>query len=371
MESWGQSLITDAAELRALFVDYAERRVRFTRSRLAASSLSEVLRSVEDQDGLVGWSDAGVSDEVLERLRQSGVEGRELHLVFAHPSSVAAQPARLDYYKRLLSMSDKVFQRVYPRLARLRRRASQASLSSEERTELTALNELLELIADLPDFSIELPIRLVTASEGASIDGDWRNQTGRIATWRTMEAILACLDRSEIVRLTATSQGASRDITHLSDEERIELVDAGWRPDALDVTGGFRVRFGPQQVDGRAVNADITIAALADDQPSRIVSVGEVKGASDPANAKERWRLAAGNIAAMDRIRSGRAGSRPTTFYVGLLITEAVVSGDAQLTGMRELLERRTLDAAFSLLKFSKTGEWERFRTFFRAQIGR
>jgi hypothetical protein len=365
-----RELITDEQALRDLFLDYAERRVRFTRAWLERSPLDAMLHAIGTQTGS-SWRDTGLPAEALGRLRAQGFDEAQLHLAFAHPATVSRHPELIGYYQRLLSMSGKVFTRVFPRLERLRRRnVLVLALADDERSELETLNEMLVTVAAAPGFDPETPVRLVVASEGAAIDGDWRNQTGRIATWRAMEAMIGCLDRPEIVHVTAVRGDETIDLTASDPSDRSALVDRGWRPGMLETSSGYRVRFGPQTVADVVIDADITVARIEDESLAAITAAGEIKGASDPANAKERWRLAAGNIEAMHRIRSGRLQARPTTFYVGLVITEAVVEGDSQITGMREMLDRRTLDSAFSLVTLARATEWRRFRDFFRAQVG-
>lgn len=366
-------LITTPAEEAALFEDYALRRVGFTAAWLEESSIEQVLRQVASGAAPPGWPAHVVPSGAVAHLQTLGFTPSQMALVLAHPDTIAAHPRRLLYYMRLTSMSGKVWRRLFPRLARLQATATpQQYLAAEQESELKALNEMLIAVAERSGFGPVDPERLVLCSEGASIDGDWRNQVGRIATWGAMEAMLAALNPTEVVAATAIRAGDNPvSLVGTTLAQRRGLVDERWKPDMIEVDTGYRVRFGPQVVDGVTVDADITIAHLVNGEPVVVEAAGEVKGSSDPANAKDRWRIAAGNIAAMNRIRSGRAARRPVTFYVGLLITESVVEGDSQLTGMRELLDNRTLDAAFSIVKFAQTSEQRRFTRFFRSQIGK
>jgi hypothetical protein len=267
-------------------------------------------------------------------------------------------------------MSGKVFGRLFPALLRLSTRDSPLALTDVQLSELAVLNSMLGNVASRADLEPRDLKRLALCSEGAAIDGDWRNQVGRIALWATVEAMLSCLG-DDVQIATATRRGdAPLRIDGLSVAERQALVDERWKPDTVEVAG-YRIRMGAQAVAGETIDADITIARLDDDgAPQVIEATGEVKGSTDPANAKERWRLASGNIDAMSRIRSGRAARRPVTFYVGLVVTDGVVNGDSQITGMKTLLENRVLDAAFSLVKFSSPPERSRFCDFIRAQVG-
>jgi hypothetical protein len=367
-----RTLITTQAELTTLFEDYARRRVGFTAAWLSTSPIGHVLGQVRSGSTPSSWPPAIVPASATARLQAQGFSSAELPLVLAHPVTIASDPQRLVYYARLLSMSGKVFRRLFPELQRLQKGAPQPSLTQNQLDELALLNSMLVAVAERPGFGPTDPEQLVLCSEGAAIDGDWRNQVGRIAVWGAAEAMFASLSPSEIVSATATrANSPATSLVGLTPQQRSDLVDQRWKPDTIEVDTGYRVRFGPQVVDGETVDADITIARLSNGAPVVVESAGEIKGSSDPANAKERWRLAADNVQAMSRIRSGRAGRRPATFYVGLLITEAVVDGDSQVTGMRTLLDNRTLDAAFSIMKFSQAAEQQRFTDFFRAQIGK
>lgn len=367
-----RSLITSQAELTSLFEDYARRRVGFTSTWLAGSPIGQVLAQARAGAAPASWPAAVVPAAALARLATQGFAPAEIPLVVAHPDQIAAAPERLVYYARLLSMSGKVWRRLFPALTRLQSRGPASSLGPAELTELTMLDSMLVEVSARPGFGPRDPEQLVLCSEGAAIDGDWRNQVGRIATWRAAEAMFASLAMNEVTAATALCSGeAPKDVKGMTAAQRSALVDQRWKPDVIEVDSGYRVRFGPQVVEGQTVDADITVARLKQGKPDLIEAAGEVKGSTDPANAKERWRLAAGNVSAMNRIRSGKAAKRPATFYVGLVITEAVVEGDSQVTGMRELLDNRTLDAAFSVVKFAGTAELQRFTDFFRAQVGK
>jgi hypothetical protein len=367
-----RSLITSQAELTSLFEDYARRRVGFTSDWLAASPIGQVLTQARSGTAPSGWPPAAVPAGAVEKLADQGFAPAEIPLAIAHPDQIAAAPERLVYYARLLSMSGKVWRRLFPALTRLQGTGPTSGLGASELFELQTLNSMLVQVSARPGFGPHDPEQLVLCSEGAAIDGDWRNQVGRIATWRAAEAMFASLDASEVTATTAVRTGGARkSLMGMTAPQRSALVDQRWKPDVIDVDSGYRIRFGPQVVENQTVDADITVARLKNGKPALIEAAGEVKGSTDPANAKERWRLAAGNVTAMNRIRSGKGAKRPATFYVGLVITEAVVEGDSQVTGMRELLDNRMLDAAFSVVKFADTAELQRFTDFFRAQIGK
>lgn len=361
------SLITTDDELRRVTADFARRRVGFSERRLAESGLEATLDTIRGLSA-ADWKASGVNPTVYGTLRHAGFSDAELHRVLAHPDAIADSPDNLVYYRRLLSMSNKVFGRLFPQLARRVGRGP-APLEGQQLEELAELNEMLSNVANRAGLAPDDPERLVVLSEGASIDGDWRNQVGRIATWRAFEAIERCLAPEGPRTATAKRRGHSQSLLGLTDTERTLLVDDGWKPDIIEV-GDARIRFGSQRVGATMVKADITVSRLAEGAPAVIEAAGEVKGSTDPANAMERWRLASGNIEAMNRIRSGAARRRPTTFYVGLVITEAVVDGDGQTPGMRELLDNTTLDAAFSVVKLGEASEQQRFCEFFLPQLG-
>jgi hypothetical protein len=290
--------------------------------------------------------------------------------VFAHPDAVAAAPFTVTYYRRLLGMSNKVFGHLFPELRRLESVNQRVLLSTRAATELRALNAILSIIAQRAGLTPDDPERLVILAEGGAIDGDWRNQIGRVATWGAFEAILASLDPGDLQDAHFKKDETGRSVGSLTYAAREQLVDERWKPYEICVSG-YRVRFGAQRVNNQNISADITVARLdRTGRPTEIVAAGEVKGSTDRANAMERWRLASGNIGAMNRIRSGSAGRRPTTFYVGIVVTEGVVEGAARATGMRVLLQNSTLDGAFSIVKLSGPAEQQRFRDFFRPQIG-
>jgi hypothetical protein len=317
-----------------------------------------------------GWTGYGIDAATVTTLRTNGFTDATLGRVFAHPDVLSGQPAILLYYRRLLSMSNKVFVRLFPRLTRFQARGVPRALAPDEFTELGALNAILAGVARPTGFSPNDPTRLAILAEGAAIDGDWRNQIGRIATGEAFEAILTCFGPGEAASATfVRGADGSRDVIGMTRAQRGRLIDERWRPDTINV-GEYRIRFGGQRVGDLTVDGDITVARLHDGQPLVIEAAGEVKGSTDPANAMERWRLASANIAAMNRIRSGPAHRRPTTFYVGLVITENVANGSGTTAGMRELLTNSTLDAAFSIVKFSSAAERQRFRDFFRPQVG-
>lgn len=364
-------LITSDAELSSLFAEIAERRLRFTRNYLRGSPLDTVLARLNEGDSPADWDAAGVPGE-LKRLAGLGFAGKRLQLVIAHPDLIAESPGNLFYYRYLLQMSGKMFPRVFGRLAGLAASTGPVELAPEDIDELQRMNRALTEMAISSGLSPEEARRTVIRSEGAAVDGDWRNQTGRIALWRTLEAIEASLDDQPDLEVWVKRAGKGlREVRALDPTSRATLEDEGWKPERVSAHR-FNVVFGSQRLDGQTVDADLTISLLdASGSPREIPAVGEVKGSTDPANAKERWRLASGNIIAMNRLRVGRRNARPSTFYVGNVITAGVVTGDAQIRGMRALLEDGTLDDAFSVVKLTPgSSETARFREFLRAQIG-
>lgn len=366
-----EALITTPGELAAVTRDYAERRIRFSQHFLRGSPLDTVLAFIEETQTRYDWSEAGVSKSDVSAFDDLGFDERRLHTVIAHPKRISAAPASLGYYQRLLSMSGKVFPRLFPALAPLGRAVGPMVLSPEQRNQLTELNALLVRAVLTTGLTPVEAIRTVIRSEGASVDGDWRNQTGRIALWRTLEAIEGALEDQVPLIVSARRNKVVVGLGGRSAVERAELEDDRFRPAEILAPGRFRIRFGSQTLTGAKVDADITVARTSsDDQPVEITAVGEVKGTSDPANAKERWRIASANVASMSALRLGRRGARPSTFYVGNVLDKLVISGDRQVAGMSKLLDDGVLDEAFSVLKFaSEPAERGRFREFLRAQL--
>lgn len=365
-----RDLITTEDELAMLFIDVAERRLGFARERLKHSPLDDVLAALSPSGASRGWTGVG-ADKYLDRLSALGFDSSRLHLLLAHPDLVAASPRNLVYYQRLLQMSGKVFGRVFGRLSSLSQRQGATELDPEDCAELRRLNAALAEMAKAASLSPKEAQRTVIRSEGAAVDGDWRNQTGRMALWRTLEALEQALDDQPALEVCVRRRGTRNDIRGLHKTQRTRLEEEGWAPAEISSPDRFRISFGPQRIAGQKVDADLTLAALSTDGAVKDVpAVGEIKGSTDPANAKERWRLAAGNIESMSLLRVGRRQARPTTFYVGNVITEAVATGDSQLRGMDKLIRDGTLDAAFSVVKFRHQSERTRFGDFVRDQLG-
>ncbi len=362
-------LVTSESELREVVAEFAERRIAFAGAWQESTRLDAILDTVAATQ-TSSWSGAGVSQAAATVLVNQGFPQTHLHLVFAHPDAVAETPFTVTYYRRLLGMGNKVFGQLFPQLRRLEGIDHRVTLSAAATAELNALNGILSIIAQRGDLSPTDPERLVILAEGGAIDGDWRNQIGRVATWGAFEAIVASLDPGDLRDAHFKRGDVGRSVGSLTRAAREQLIDDRWKPYEI-VVSGFRLRFGAQRINNQSISADITVARLDNTgQPAEVVAAGEVKGSTDRANAMERWRLASGNIGAMNQIRSGAAGRRPTTFYVGIVVTEGVVEGADRTTGMRALLQNSTLDAAFSIVKLLQPAEQQRFRDFFRPQVG-
>lgn len=359
-----RSLIATDDEIRDLAGEFARRRVGFTQAWLAESGIQDALDAVE-RDCELDWTGLGVKDDALAALRRAGFTDRQFHRVFAHPDVVDPDAGGFFYYRRLLSMSRKVFVRLFDDLARWEQRGGELSTES-----LRRLNEVLGDVARTPELDVALSERLVILAEGAAIDGEWRNQIGRIATWLAFEALMEALSAEPIDRATFRKKdNPTHEVHALTRQARSDLIDERWKPDRIELPGRL-LRFGSQRVGNVTVSADITVAELEGQRATVIAAAGEVKGSTDPPTALDRWRIAAQNIEEMNRIRSGAAGRRPATMYLGLTITDGVVEGTEQTAGLRALLAARTLDAAFSLIKFSDEAEKDRFRQFIRPQLG-
>ena len=110
-----KSLITTVDELRNLSVDFARRRVAFTESWLAQAGLVATITDVQGR-GAASWTNTGVDPKAIAALKRAGFTEKQLHLVFIHPDAMAGNPRVLVYYRRLLSMSHKVFARLFPKL---------------------------------------------------------------------------------------------------------------------------------------------------------------------------------------------------------------------------------------------------------------
>lgn len=361
------SLVTTDDELLAVIADFAERRIGFTEAWLARSGLTATIATVQAATAQT-WGGTGVDPSGIAALTAAGFTNAEIHFVFVHPDIIAAAPSTLTYYRRLVSMSNKVFQRLFPRLWRIIGR-DHAFIGPPEQAEIERLNQLLSNVARQAGLTPADPERLVVLSEGGAIDGDWRNQIGRVATWGAFEAMLQAVPPHEMDLARFVRDGEFVDVLSLTRSERAELIDSRWRPHGFEANG-HRVVFGAQRVGNVTVDADITVARLAGSASEVVEAAGEVKGSTDPANAMERWRLASRNIESMNQIRSGRASRRPTTFYVGIVITENVVEGSGGTVAMRTLLQNSTLDTAFSIVKLEDATEQARFAAFFRPQLG-
>jgi hypothetical protein len=295
------------------------------------------------------------------------VEREWLHRVFCQPSLIAADAKVLAYYRNLAGISAKAQGHTLPRLRRIESGAQTYFQSDEVLAEIRALNEVLRRALNDPLFGEQVIDPLLFVSEGASIDGAWRNVIGRIAVWETMRFFILILQEAdEFVRLRVGRRvdGVSThdDRTEFDVDSIDDLQREGWAP--LELEGANVMIELPSNPDIEVFRREGVDGAW------KTVAAGEVKGATDPANVWERWPLV---IKTLGDIKSTRPDA--ARFFVGLTITANLAlgldsRGNETRRGIKQLLAEGLLTKGFSLSKLltpaTAQAAREEFENYFR-----
>lgn len=232
-----RGLVTSDEEQLQTIKLYAERRTGFILSELDRRGLLPVYEEIAGMERSdLNWASVGVTDEDVAFAAGRGIAREWLHRVFCHPVLVATDAKVLAYYRNLAGISGKAQGHTLPRLRRIETGQLTYIESDEVLGEIAALNEVLRRALLDPLFTERVIDPLLFVSEGASIDGAWRNVIGRIAVWEVMRFLIAILqDSGEFVRLRI-----GRRIEGVAEQEdRFEFHSDA--TEDLQREGGFRL----------------------------------------------------------------------------------------------------------------------------------
>jgi hypothetical protein len=330
------------------------------------------------------WSVAGVDSASIALARKKGCPAKREFELYLHPVVLLEHPEIVSYYRNLAGISDKLARDFFPELARIEssrgiarttRAAIEGYLHGRPRPvlaeEIIVLNGAINRIVALESFSFELKDSIVVATVGASIDGSWRNEIGRIGTFRVLRLVAKALP--EIATITASVDKGTV-VVRAGPGLQTALQELDTRRAtvrSIELSNGIRINL--------RANPDIVI----EDATGAILAGGEIKGATDPANPWERWPLAQGKTILEFRMAHPEAW----TFYIGLTIPERLAlgldhTGRATRTGVLQLMndirrigerqpDRPVLDAAFNMLRLEKSdAAFEKFRRELRKVCG-
>jgi len=220
------------------------------------------------------WSDRGalgVTEDAVEKARK---EALPLTAVFCHPRVLTLRPHLLLWYRGLSMMSRKELAGDF------RGPEDHGKGISPRRAGPLArvLNRHICAVLAMGPLNVETLKGIVYSSVGATLQGKWRNEVGRIQTVFE-ELVLSSLGALDQLKEVKTKNG---------------WVE--WTPEAVPdlrvlnarLSNGFFVEFG--------ANPDIAVYDRESPDRRTIVCEIEVKGGTDESNAYYRLADAAGTL---------------------------------------------------------------------------
>jgi len=353
---WKKYASTEAEILEAVQQNSIQRGVFFL-TNLAALNIDAVINEVRQiaSSDMELWREQaegeslGISQEAFEILDRLSIP---YPFYFCLPDNLEKNPRLVLYYRNVAMVSNKVMGNV--KLDTLPHELG-ASILPEKAKRLAAyLNEIIDaLVKNSNLLSVERHIEMVYSNLGATLDGGWRNEVGRIAYGAVLTPLIIHLHKKgklhsvtyktkgKIVLTEENGNGngkirqqtktvADMSLTELQewlvelDEQRVVYVQ-------FDLKNGNRLLLNRQLYwnkigGGRAkIGPDLlTEVPTTEVPPQQYPWAGELKGGADPAGSDEHWKTAK---SAFERIIDAAAASgrpQPALSFIATILVDRV-----------------------------------------------
>jgi hypothetical protein len=294
------------------------RRGLFFLKNLAALDLETVIQAVEQLSqsyDMEAWREvadqAGIPLEALDVLDR--MEPRIPYpFYFCLPGELQRQPRLILYYRNVAIVSNKVMTNIGMGTAQYE---IGMPIETEKAVEIAKyLNDMIgSLVLQQNLLGSQRHLEMTYASVGASIDGGWRNEVGRLAYVSVITPLITYMhglkrvesinyrlkgrivydddeereisDKEQTTHILNLDQGELKQLLDSLEEERIAYRQ-------INMTNGNQVllnrqikwadsRIGPDLITGTPVEGDLTYPWA-----------GELKGGADPAGSDEHWKTA-------------------------------------------------------------------------------
>lgn len=298
----------------------------------------------------------GISQKALEILDGLSIS---YPYYFCLPDELEKNPRLVLYYRNVAMISNKVMGNV--KLDTLPHELG-TPISPEKAKKLAAyLNEIVDALVKNSDLlSVERHVEMVLSNLGATLDGGWRNEVGRIAYGAVLTPLIIHLHKKgKLDSVTYKTKGKialaedgddddngkarpqTKIVADMSlkaleewlveiDEQRVVYVQ-------LDLKNGNRLLLNRQlywdKLDGERAKIGpdlLTEVPTTEIPPQQYPWAGELKGGADPAGSDEHWKTAKSAFqriidAAKDSGRPQPALSFIATILVDRVAREAVL----------------------------------------------
>lgn len=233
---------------------------------------------------------------------------------FCTPEQIIEKPQLLAYYRNVAMISNKVMNGIGLDTGRYEAgREIEKELAEKI---ILHLNQVVSsLVSHTELMSPNRHIEMVSANLGASIDGSWRNEVGRLAYITVLNPLILHLKSRAKVRSVqyrlkgyvteSTQYGRTEDEENLADKSYDEVASflknlEDRRPTytQLNMNNGNTILLNrqlkwdvPESNLVKRIGPDL-ITGTAPDPIIRYVWAAELKGGADPAGSDEHWKTA-------------------------------------------------------------------------------
>ncbi len=316
-----------------------------TLARVGFDNMLEQIVSIAAREDLEEWKDAAsqlkIDTGALDVLDKVAIR---YPLYFCKPSFLIDNPLLIAYYRNIAMVSAKVMRGIG--LDTALHEIGASPLPPDKAEKLAAFFNSTVSVLLLANSSLVTPTRhieTVLSNIGASIDGSWRNEVGRLAYAEVIGGLLRYLYRRDLLNSvsydlkgpiieddnddgTVTSKDnqltASEDfLEYLQEAESNRIVYK-----AIELRNGYQLLLNRQIVwrdtDGKAYKIGPDLSSVSGE--GTFAWGGELKGGADPAGSDEHWKTAK---SAFDRIldaatETGRP--KPKLSFIATILVDRV-----------------------------------------------
>lgn len=316
-----------------------------TLASLGFEEIIDQIDAIASKEDSEDWRESatglGIDTKALEVLDNIHVR---YPLYFCKPSLLLEKPALILYYRNIAMISAKVMRGIG--LDTAPHELGISPLTFDKAEKLTAFfnNTVSDLLLANPGLvTSRRHIETVLANIGASVDGSWRNEVGRLAYTEVVGSLLRYLygknllssviydlkgpiiedEDDDGVAISKDNQLAAGEdfLAYLREAETNRVVYK-----AIELQNGYQVLLNRQVIwmdaEGKSYKIGPDLSSVSD--VGTFVWGGELKGGADPSGSDEHWKTAK---SAFDRILDAANATgrpKPKLSFIATILVDRV-----------------------------------------------
>jgi hypothetical protein len=316
-----------------------------TLARLGFEAILDQIEKIAATEDLENWRELALELSIATGALDV-LDGAQIRypLYFCKPAHLVENPALITYYRNIAMVSAKVMRGIG--LDTTSHELGSSPLIGEKAERLVGFFNatVSALILSNPSLVTgRRHIETIFSNLGASIDGSWRNEVGRLAYVEVVGGLLRYLhnrgllssvsydlkgpiieddeDESSIVAKDNLLTAAEDFLVYLEEAETNRVVYK-----AIELKNGYKLLLNKQivwaDIEGKAYKIGPDLSSLSEE--GTFVWGGELKGGADPAGSDEHWKTAK---SAFDRIidaASATGRPKPKLSFIATILVDRV-----------------------------------------------